>query len=268
MGEGVALFVPCFVDQLYPDVAVAALRVLERLGVSVTVRDGAICCGQPMANAGFVQQAGPVLAQWTRTFADVSQVVVLSGSCAAHVRAHAPAGSPAHRHATAERDAPPSDSRLGTDGNRTTPRVVEFTEFLHDTVGAEALSSLGATYPRRVAIHVGCHALRSLGVARPSELQLPPMSKVESVLSAAKGISFASLERADECCGFGGTFSLSEPAVSTKMGRDRWRDIAGSGAEAVVSTDMSCLMHLRSVYGGQPELPMLHVAEVLAMGLA
>ncbi|MFN8572283.1 MAG: (Fe-S)-binding protein [Gemmatimonadaceae bacterium] len=249
MSERVALFVPCFVDQLYPGVAVAALRVLERLGVQVVVRDGAVCCGQPMANAGFVHEAEPVLARWVRTFGDVRRVVVLSGSCAAHVRAHAPA--------------------LAQDGQRVAERTVEFTEYLHDVIGVDALAPLGATFPRRVAIHVGCHGLRALELARASELQRPPRSKVQAVLEAVGGISFAPLRRPDECCGFGGSFSVSEAAVSTKMGRDRLRDVQESGAEALVSTDMSCVMHLRGVSDQAPTpMALLHVAEVLATGLA
>ena len=235
----VALFVPCFVDQLFPQAAVAALRVLERLGLEVAVPEGAPCCGQPLANAGFEREGERPLARVVETYAPYERVVVLSGSCAAHLRAHAGGGVGA--------------------------RVVEFCAFLHDEVGLAAVSTLGAELPRRAGLHVGCHALRGLGLARPSELQVPPFDKVRALLGAVRGLTVAELTRPDECCGFGGTFAVSEPAVSAKMGRDRLRDYRAAGAELVVSTDLSCLMHLGALArrDGAP-LPMLHVAEVLA----
>jgi L-lactate dehydrogenase complex protein LldE len=236
----VALFVPCYVDQLYPRVAVAALTVLERLGLDVAVPEGAACCGQPLANAGFERRGDRPLAQVEAAFAPYERVVVLSGSCAAHLRAHAAAPLAG--------------------------RAVEFCAFLHDEVGVNAVSALGATFPRRAALHIGCHALRGLGLARPSELQVAPFDKVRALLlGAVRGLSFAELARPDECCGFGGTFAVTEPAVSAKMGRDRLRDYGAGGAEVVVSTDVSCLMHLGGLARRDgAALPMLHVAEVLA----
>ncbi len=241
----VALFVPCFVDQLHPHVAVAALAVLERLGVRVAVPDAAACCGQPAANAGFAAAGDPALARLVGAFADHDRVVVLSGSCGAHVRAHAGA--------------------LGAAGRRVAERTTEFCAFLHDEVGVGAVAALGAEFPRRVAVHVGCHALRGLGLARPSELRVPPFDKVRALLSTVRGLAFAEPARPDECCGFGGTFAVAQPAVSAKMGRDRLRDYRAAGADAVVSTDVSCTMHLGGLAAraGHP-VPMLHVAEVLA----
>jgi L-lactate dehydrogenase complex protein LldE len=245
----VALFVPCYVDQLHPHVAIAALRVLERLGVDVDVPDGAACCGQPAANAGGERDGERALARVADTFAPYDRVVVLSGSCAVHVRAHA--ASLGGRHAAA--------------GRRVAERAVEFCAFLHDDVGVDAVAALGAAFPRRVAVHVGCHALRALGLARPTELRVAPFDKVRALLGTVRGLSVAELARDDECCGFGGTFAVTEPAVSSRMGRDRLRDYHAGRADAVVSTDVSCLMHLGGLArrAGDP-LPMLHVAEVLA----
>jgi L-lactate dehydrogenase complex protein LldE len=116
-----------------------------------------------------------------------------------------------------------------------------------------------------VALHIGCHALRGLGLAKPSELQTPAFDKVRTVLGAVRGLSVMTPKRADECCGFGGTFAVNEPAISVKMGNDRLRDFRASSAEAVVSTDMSCLMHLDGLARrGGVRLPMYHVAELLA----
>ena len=235
----IALFVPCYVDQLFPRAAIAALEVLERLGVSVAVPDGAVCCGQPPANAGFERSAEPTLARFVDTFAPYDRVVVLSGSCAVHVRTHG--ASP-----VAE-------------------RTTEFCAFLHDEIGVDAVRSLGAEFPRRVGVHIGCHGLRGLGLATPSEIQRPGVDKVRALLGTVRGLTLAEPSRRDECCGFGGTFAVAEPELSAKMGRDRLRDYAAAGAEAIVSTDMSCLMHLGGLSRrAGTRLPMLHVAEVLA----
>ena len=241
----VALFIPCYIDQLYPRMGIAALQLLERLGLEVLVPQGAACCGQPPANAGFERQGAGALGELVSTFAECDRIVVPSGSCALHVRSHA--GS------------------LGDTGARVAQRAVELTAFLHDEVGLDAVGAIGAAFPHRVALHIGCHGLRGLGLASPSELQAPPFNKLRALLETVAGISFAELRRPDECCGFGGTFSVFEPAVSSKMGRDRLRDFAASGAEAVVSTDASCLMHLEGLARrAGTALPMLHLAEVLA----
>jgi L-lactate dehydrogenase complex protein LldE len=235
----IALFVPCFVDQIYPRVAIAALEILERLGIDVVVPDGTACCGQPVANAGFEREGDPALRSFARTFAPYERIVVLSGSCAVHVRTHAAAD--------------------------VAQRTTELCAFLHDEVGLDAIASLGSAFERRVALHIGCHALRGLGLARPSEIQAPMRNKVRALLQRVRGLTFAEQSRPDECCGFGGTFSVTEPEVSAKIGRDRLRDYRLGQAEAVVSTDMSCLMHLGGIARRAGiTLPMLHVAEVLA----
>lgn len=245
MPPRVALFVPCFVDQLYPTAAIAALGVLERLGCEVAVPDGAACCGQPPANAGFEQEGERALRRFVRAFSGAERVVVLSGSCAAHVREHAPA--------------------LGGAGGDVAGATVEFCAFLHDELGVEAVAALGAALPLRVGVHIGCHALRRLGLARPSELQRPAFDKVRALLATVRGLSFAEPERPDECCGFGGVFSVTESAVSAKMGRDRLRTYAAAGAQAIVSTDLSCMMHLDGLARREGvRVPMLHVAQVLA----
>jgi L-lactate dehydrogenase complex protein LldE len=240
----VALFVPCYIDQFYPEVAIAALQVLERLGVDVEIPEGAACCGQPPANAGFERTAAPTLTAFVRTFRSFDRVVVLSGSCAVHVRAHA----------------------ASVGGAGVAERTTEFCAFLHDDVGLARVRSLGASFRRRVGLHIGCHGLRGLGLATPTEIAAPQrFNKVRALLETVHGLTFADLARPDECCGFGGTFAVSEPAISAKTGRDRLRDYAAGAAEAIVSTDVSCLMHL----GGLARrdgvaLPMLHVGEVLA----
>jgi L-lactate dehydrogenase complex protein LldE len=239
----IALFVPCFVDQLYPGVAIAALRVLERLGVAVDVPSGAACCGQPAANAGFEDNSRGAIDRFVETFEPYDRIVMLSGSCALHVRRHATGG--------------------------VASKAVEFTGFLHDDVGVERIAKLGRRMNRRVAVHIGCHGLRGLGLAKPTEVQTPQPDKVRAVLGAIDGVSFADLARPDECCGFGGTFAIGEAAVSAKMGRDRLRDYSLHRAEAVVSTDPSCMMHLAGLARAEGNaMPFMHVAELLALAFA
>jgi len=239
----IALFAPCFVDQLYPGVAMAALRVLERLGIAVDVPTGAACCGQPAANAGFEERSLGAISRFVETFDPYDRVVMLSGSCALHVRHHA------------------------TD--RVASKAVEFTGFLHDDVGIEHIATIGRRVDRRIAVHIGCHALRGLGLATPTEILTPQPDKVRAVLGAIDGVSFADLARPDECCGFGGTFAVGEPAVSAKMGRDRLRDYSSHHADVVVSTDPSCMMHLAGLARGDGNMmPVMHVAELLALAIA
>ncbi len=241
----VALFAPCYVDQLYPQVAIAALQVLEQLGIDVDVPSGAACCGQPPSNAGFATLGDKALGTFVKTFADYDRVIVLSGSCAWHVRAHA--------------------SHAGAAGAHVARHTLEFCSYLHDVIGVERVAALGAVFPRHVAVHTGCHGLRGLDLASPSELRVARYDKVRALLATVSGLTFATLARPDECCGFGGSFAVGEPAVSVKMGRDRLEDYRSDSAHAVVSTDVSCLMHLQGLARRDGiALPMMHVAQVLA----
>ena len=248
----IALFVPCYVDQFYPHVAIAALTVLERLGVDVDVPEGAACCGQPSANAGYAREGHSTLDRFVEVYAEYERIIVLSGSCAVHVKLHA-------SEVVAHGGKPDSA------GARVAERTTEFCTFLHDDVGVVSLSSLDAHFKQKVAVQIGCHGLRGLGMAKPSELRIQPFDKVRALLGTVKGLEIAELSRPDECCGFGGTFAVGEPDVSTRMGRDRLRDYRAHDATAVVSPDMSCLMHLDGLARRERlGVPMYHVAEVLA----
>ena len=261
-----ALFVPCYVDQLAPGVAVATLRVLEALGVEVAYPEGQTCCGQPVANAGLERAGRSAAARYARAFAGYAHVVTPSGSCAAHVRHH-------HGDLALGRDR--AASRAAAD------RTVELAAFLHDEVGLDRLRALGLRLaePLTAALHVGCHALRGLGLAAPSELQVAPFDKVRAVLGTVDGLTVRLADRPDECCGFGGTFAVAEPELSAKIGRDRLAGLVGArggagrgGVGAVVSTDVSCTMHLEGVArraerSGAAPVRFLHVAEALALGL-
>jgi len=218
----------------------------------VDVPEGAACCGQPSANAGFARDGHSTIERFVDVYALYERIIVLSGSCAVHIRLHAG-------------EVVAHGGRADEAGARVAERTTEFCSFLHDELGVDWLAGLGATYDGRVAVHIGCHGLRGLGLAKPSELQIPRFDKVRALLGTVRGLEIAELSRPDECCGFGGTFSVGEAAVSVKMGRDRLRDFTTHGASAVVSTDMSCLMHLDGLARrARVGLPMFHVAEVLA----
>jgi L-lactate dehydrogenase complex protein LldE len=245
----VALFVPCYVDQLWPRAGLATVRVLEHLGVEVAFPEEQTCCGQPMANAGLAANAAPLARRFLEIFGGFDAVVCPSGSCTSMVRNHYDAflaGAPGF--------------------DRLKARTWELCEFVVDVLGVRAIDG---RFPHKVALHRSCHGLRELGLGTPSELLAPRVAKVEGLLESLRGIELVSLARPDECCGFGGTFALAEEAVSALMGRDRIADHAGAGAEIVTGTDVSCLMHLEGLSRREKRpLRFMHVAEVLSEALA
>jgi L-lactate dehydrogenase complex protein LldE len=245
----VALFVPCYVDQLWPRAALSAVRVLEAHGVEVVFPEEQTCCGQPMANAGLASAAEPLARHFLEVFGEFEAVVCPSGSCTSMVRNHYDpflAGAPGLERLKA--------------------RTFELCEFLVDVLGVRGARG---RFPHRVALHQSCHGLRELGLGVPSESLRPRTNKVDGLLRSLEGISLVPLSRPDECCGFGGTFAVAEEAVSALMGKDRIADHEQAGAEIVTGTDVSCLMHLEGIARrDRRPLRFLHVAEVLAEALA
>src|SRR5919109_1046291 len=220
----VALFVPCYIDQFYPRVAIAAVEVLERHGVRVTFPEDQTCCGQPMANAGCVDDARKLAEKFLRVFGEYRYVVAPSGSCTSMVRNH-------------------YGPFLGARATELTGKVFELCEFLHDVVQAQPKGKFTA----RVGLHQSCHGLRELRLGTGSERLLPAFSKARTLLEGIEGLELVELSRPDECCGFGGTFAVSEEAISCAMGRDRIADHERAGAEVITATDISCLMHLEGL---------------------
>ena len=245
----VALFIPCYVDQLWPQVGHATVRVLEKLGVEVAFPEEQTCCGQPMANAGCAADAAPLARRFLEIFGGFEAVVCPSGSCTSMVRNHYD---------------PFLAGRPGFEKLKAT--TYELCEFLWDVLGVKALDG---RFAHRVGLHQSCHGLRELHLGVPSERLLPRSSKVGSLLSSLREIQLVPLARVDECCGFGGTFSLAEEAVSCMMGKDRIADHARAGAEIVTGTDVSCLMHLEGL-ARREKVPLRfqHVAEVIAEAIA
>ena len=239
----VALFVPCYIDQLYPRVGLATAELLERQGVRVHFPEAQTCCGQPMANSGFFDDARQLARKMLDVFSPYEHVVCPSGSCTSMVRNHYP-------------ELLPGDPRVAALRAKTR----ELCEFLHDVLQVRPRGRFDA----RVGLHQSCHALRELRMGSGSERLVPPYSKTRALLEGIEGLKLAELSRADECCGFGGTFAVSEEAVSCAMGRDRVADHERAGAEVITGADSSCLMHLDGLIRRDgKKLRVLHIAELL-----
>ncbi|MGK5728836.1 (Fe-S)-binding protein [Streptomyces sp. URMC 124] len=241
----VGLFVTCVNDTLYPRTGRAVVTLLERLGVQVDFPTGQSCCGQPFFNTGYRHRTEPLLRRYAAAFRDHDYIVTPSGSCAAMVRDNYPR--------IAAKAA--SEGRPGALPGAVTEaaaRTYELTEFLVDVLG---VTDVGAHYPHTVTYHPTCHGLRVLGLGdRPRRL-----------LEHVDGLELRELPEAEECCGFGGTFAVKNPAVSTAMGSDKARAVTSTGARALCAVDNSCLMHIGGILAreGSPVTP-VHIAEILA----
>jgi L-lactate dehydrogenase complex protein LldE len=242
----VALFVPCYVDQLAPLVAHASVRVLERAGCRVDYDPDQTCCGQPFLNLGAAREAIRLARAHVARFAGTEAIVCPGASCVATVR---------ERY-----------GELGvSEGARERSRTFELGEFLARQLGR---TDVGAVFPHRVALLQSCHGLRDLGLGRASESVGSPgeAGPTEALLRAVRGLELVPADR-DECCGFGGSFSLELPEISVRMGRARLRAFSAAGAEYVVATDASCLLHLDAIRRREGAGPRgIHLAEVLASG--
>jgi L-lactate dehydrogenase complex protein LldE len=249
----IGLFVPCYIDQLYPQVGMATVQLLEQFGVAVDFPEAQTCCGQPMANAGCTADAEPLAHRFVDIFEPYEYIVAPSGSCVAMVREHYheyfPHGSSREQRYKGVR-----------------AKTFELTEFLVDVLGVTAIEG---AYPHRVGVHQSCHGLRELRLGRSSETVGPSYNKSRLLLESIEGITLVGLSRPDECCGFGGTFAVSEEAVSAMMGRDRIHDHLQAGAEVITAGDMSCLMHLDGlIRRDRQPLRVLHIAELFVAAIA
>jgi L-lactate dehydrogenase complex protein LldE len=244
----VGLFIPCYVDAFFPEVGIATLELLERLGCSVEYPLDQTCCGQPMANSGAQDDAAATEAHFVECFKNFETVVGPSGSCVEHIR---------FRFDAIEETAETQKVRRGTR---------EFVEFLHDDLRVGEFP--WASFPHKVGLHNSCSAVRGLGHARPSELvHEPEFSKTRDLLAKVPGLQLIEIDRPDECCGFGGSFCVTDEAVSAKMGYDRVHDFYRHGVEYITSADMSCLLHMKGVID-RLKLPMkvIHIAQILNGG--
>jgi L-lactate dehydrogenase complex protein LldE len=239
----IALLTTCLNDALFPEAGSATARLLRRLGHEVVFPPGQTCCGQMHWNSGYRPEATALIRHTVETFAPFELVVCPSGSCTAMIREQYP------RAAVAA-----GDDRLGAEVASLGTRVFELSELLIDRLGVE---DVGAQLHARAVYHPTCHSLRGLRVGdRPYRL-----------LRAVQGLELLELARADECCGFGGTFAVKNAETSGALGEDKAAAVRASGADVLIAGDRSCLMHIGGVLGRDASpVRSMHLAEVLASG--
>jgi L-lactate dehydrogenase complex protein LldE len=235
----VSLFVTCVIDQVFPKVGIAMAEVIDRLGYEIDFPQAQTCCGQPAFNSGYPEEARTVARHFLDVFRDSEYIVVPSGSCTSMITHH--------YEEIFERD-----SKRLEETHRLAARVWEFSRFLTDVAEVE---DVGARFDGVVTYHDSCHALRELRIKNgPRRL-----------LAKVRGLTLREMDAAEECCGFGGTFSVKFPEVSGAMARTKIDSIRKTEAGAVVSIDSSCLMQLQGVIDRAGlSIRTLHLAEVLA----
>jgi L-lactate dehydrogenase complex protein LldE len=240
MPETVQLMITCLVDTFFPEVGEAMLKVLDRAGVRVEFPPEQTCCGQPAFNAGLRSEARPLAEHTIRVFESTEgNIIIPSGSCAVMVR---------QGYLELFADDPPWLERA----HRLAERTFEFTEYLVDNLG---MSNLGAFWPGRLTYHASCHLLRGLGVDRQPRL----------LLSHVKGAEVVELPHAEECCGFGGVFSVEHPELSAEMLNRKISNLESTNSPTLVVCDTGCLMNIQGGLKRQKRSQrVVHIAEVLA----
>jgi L-lactate dehydrogenase complex protein LldE len=235
----VALLVPCFVDVFAPSAGIGMVTVLERLGHEVACPDAPACCGQPAFNAGCWEEARAVAGDAIERLSPYEAVVVGSGSCAAMLKVFT-------------RDLFAEDAGRKEAARDLASRLFEFSEFLVSRLG---VTDVGARFPARVTVHDGCHGLRELGLKRP----------IRALLARVRDLELVEMEDTETCCGFGGSFAVKFPMISTAMGEAKCDAARATKADYIVSNDSSCLLHLGGLLARREPRPgTLHLAEVLA----
>lgn len=239
----VGLFVPCYIDQFYPNVAMATLSLLEKAGCEVVYPTKQTCCGQPMANSGFASYTHGCNKNFVQNFSGFDYVVAPSGSCVLHVKEHL------------HDDKDPEAARYIRE------HIYELTEFLTDVL---KIDSITANFPFRVGMHTSCHGQRMLHLSSMSEKVEPAFSKAEQLLRGVNGLELVKPKRVDECCGFGGTFCVTEEAVSVRMGENRIEEHEDNNVDYITGGDTSCLMHLEGILKRKgSRVKVIHLAEIL-----
>ncbi len=236
----VQLFIPCFVDQLYPDTAFNMIKVLEKAGCTVDYNPSQTCCGQPAFNAGFWDEAKSVCSKFIKDFKGTDPIVAPSASCVGFVRNY--------YGKLFENSSQHNEVKdLGK-------RIFEFSEFMVEILKVD---NVGASLPGKATYHDSCAGLRECKIkAEPRKL-----------LSNVKGLEITEMNDVETCCGFGGTFAVKFEAISIGMGEQKVENALATGAEYLISTDHSCLMHLQGYIKHKGyNLKTMHLADVLASG--
>ncbi len=233
----VTLFIPCFVDLMYPSVGISMVKILERLGHTVECPEKVACCGQPAFNSGCWDEARTVALQTLQELKGAEVVVVASGSCGAMVKNFYPELFAGTEHLA--------------DAQALSKKTYEFSDFLVTKLG---VTDVGARFAAKVTFHDGCHGLRELKIKQ----------QPRQLLAKVRGLELVEMKE-EVCCGFGGTFAAKFPAISTAMGEVKCAQAIESGADYIVSNDSSCLMHIQGLLDRQGKpMKSIHLAEILA----
>jgi len=234
-GETVGLFIPCYIDQFFPEIGRATAELLTKYGVPLAYPEGQTCCGQPAFNSGYWEEARGVIHQFCKAFESYDWIVCPSASCTAMCRVF-------FGHVD------PDEKIIGVGR-----RVFELTEFLVEHLG---VTDTGARFPHSVTMHSGCHGRRELGILEQ------PLTLLQNI----RDIDYRELPNIEECCGFGGTFSVKMPGTSLAMGKSKVESIVQTGADVVTSVDISCLMHVGGMLRrdkATQHIRCMHIAELL-----
>ena len=236
----VQLFIPCFVDQLFPDTAFNMIKVLEKAGCTVSYNISQTCCGQPAYNAGFGDEARSVCKKFIKDFSGSEFIVAPSASCVGFVRNYY--------------NKLFDNSSYHHDSNELSGRIFEFTEFMVKKLKVE---NVGAVFNAKATYHDSCAGLRECKIK----------TEPRKLLANVRGLELAEMNDVETCCGFGGTFAIKFEAISIGMADQKVENALATGAEYIISTDHSCLMHLQGyIRQNDYKISTLHIADVLAKG--
>ena len=236
----VDIFIPCFIDQLFPDTGFNMVKLLERLEIQVNYNTKQTCCGQMAFNSGYWDEASELGEKFLKDFSTGNIVVGPSASCISMVKNH----YPKLFHNTSKHN----------ELRELRSNIIEITDYL---VNHLHITNFGAVFPHKVTIHVSCAAKREYGLT----------SEVRTLLAKVKDIEIVEMPESDTCCGFGGTFSVKDEAISTAMAQQKVENAMSTGAEYIVSTESSCLLHI-DAYIKKHNLPIktIHIVDILASG--
>lgn len=237
--QSATLFIQCLVDVMYPEIGVAMLKIFDKLGIPVDCPTDQTCCGQPAFNAGYRKQAKIAARRFIEIFENKEAIVCPSGSCVAMVRHHYPQlfdGEP----------------RWQRRAEAVAAKTYELSQYLVDVLG---IDELGARYSGKLTYHDSCHALRTLGIQQ----------QPRQLIAKIAGAELVEMNESERCCGFGGSFAVKYPDISTAMVADKADNIIATGADAVVGIDISCLMNIQGLLGRRKSpVKSVHIAELLA----
>ncbi|HOZ98511.1 MAG TPA: (Fe-S)-binding protein [Niabella sp.] len=236
----VQIFIPCFVDQLYPQTGFNMVKVLEKFGCNISYNTDQTCCGQPAFNAGFWEESKAVCTKFIQDFKKAEYIVAPSASCVGFVRNY-------YQKLF-------ENSSLHNEVKNLAAKTYEFSEFLLNVLKVE---DCGASFSAHATYHDSCAALREC------KIKSGPRKLLENV----KGLTITELNDVETCCGFGGTFAVKFPGISVGMGEQKVENAMATGADYLISTDLSCLMHLQGYIDGKGyKIKTMHLADVLASG--